>query len=124
MIYLDTHCAIWAANYTPEFFTVQGWERLCREEVRLSPMVLAELSLLEEIGRIALGPREILTDLTTHYGVRLCERPFEEVVLAFAWLKYTRDPFDRMICAQALAGGGDLLTKDATLLKYFPRAVW
>lgn len=124
MIYLDTHCAIWAANYAPECFTVQGWNRLTREEVRLSPMVLAELSLLEEIGRISMGPQEILADLAKHYEVRLCDLPFGDVALAFAWLKFTRDPFDRMICAQALAGGGNLLTKDATLLKYFPRAVW
>jgi PIN domain nuclease of toxin-antitoxin system len=124
VIYLDTHAAIWAAEYQVKRFTEVGRRRLEEEEVRLSPMVLAELCLLHEIGRIEMEPQVVLRDVHRYFGAQLCDRPFEDVALAASWLKFTRDPFDRLLCAQALAGGGDLLTKDEHLLEHFPRAVW
>jgi PIN domain nuclease of toxin-antitoxin system len=103
---------------------MQGWARMEQEEVRVSPIALLELSLLHEIGRIGMEPLDILRDLSSHFGATLCDKPFEDVALAATWLKFSRDPFDRLLCAHALAGGGDLLTKDEYLLKNFPNAVW
>ncbi|GEM_PF-4462856 len=57
-------------------------------------------------------------------GTKVCGRTFEDVAMAASWLSFTRDPLDRLLCANALAGGGDLLTKDEILLKRFPNAVY
>lgn len=124
MIYLDTHAAVWAAEYAMSRFTPEGRRRLEDEEVRLSPILLVELSMLYETKRIQLEPRRVLDALTKHFGAKVCDKPFGEVAIAASWVKFTRDPFDRLLCAQTLAGGGDLLTKDPHLLKHFPRAVW
>jgi PIN domain nuclease of toxin-antitoxin system len=37
---------------------------------------------------------------------------------------WTRDPFDRLITAQAAVGSDVLITKDATITANYPRAVW
>ena len=57
-------------------------------------------------------------------GLRVCDLPFRTVVdhaLAEHW---TRDPFDRMIVANAKAVGALLVTKDERILEHYSRAVW
>ena len=39
-------------------------------------------------------------------------------------MKWTRDPFDRLITAQAALDDSPLLTKDDTIHTYYPEAVW
>lgn len=124
MTYLDTHCAMWAYNADWARFSREGLDRIEGDELRVSPIVLLELELLFEIKRLSVRPIELLERLAQDLGTKCCDRPFEDVALAATWMKFTRDPFDRMLCAQALAGGGELLTKDAYLLKHFPKAVW
>lgn len=124
MTYLDTHCAMWAYNADWARFSELGIHRIENDELRISPIVLLELELLYEIKRLSVRPVELIAQLEEELGARYCDKPFEDVALAATWLKFTRDPFDRMLCAHALAGGGDLLTKDESLLKHFPKAVW
>ncbi|MCF7950382.1 MAG: hypothetical protein K9L57_01970 [Spirochaetaceae bacterium] len=38
--------------------------------------------------------------------------------------KWTRDPFDRLITAQADIQAASLLTKDGTIRTHYPKAVW
>lgn len=39
-------------------------------------------------------------------------------------LTWTRDPFDRMIAAQAIVADAPLVTADRTILANLPLAVW
>jgi PIN domain nuclease of toxin-antitoxin system len=39
-------------------------------------------------------------------------------------MKWTRDPFDRLITAHAAIDESPLLTKDDTIHTYYPGAVW
>jgi PIN domain nuclease of toxin-antitoxin system len=39
-------------------------------------------------------------------------------------MKWTRDPFDRLITAQAALGESTLLTKDDTIRTNYANAVW
>lgn len=50
--------------------------------------------------------------------------PFQTIVAAAAKLTWTRDPFDRLICATARAAGAPLLTRDATIIANEPAAFW
>lgn len=124
MIYLDTHCAIWVHNAEWHKFTPRGLALLEDEDLRLSPMVLLELDLLHEIKRLTKTAAAIAEKLEARAGIRVCDYPFPGIVQAAASLRWTRDPFDRILCAHAHSAGGRLLTKDATILAHFPRAVW
>jgi acetylornithine deacetylase/succinyl-diaminopimelate desuccinylase-like protein len=37
---------------------------------------------------------------------------------------WTRDPFDRLIVANAMADGATLITADRVILRHFDQAIW
>lgn len=98
--------------------------RLRLGSLLLSPMVLVELTFLHETGRIIEPARTVLRNLQAGLDLRLCEHPFREVAMAAETLSWTRDPFDRLIVAQAQATGGSLLTRDRRILQNFAGARW
>jgi PIN domain nuclease of toxin-antitoxin system len=109
--YLDTHIARHLAH---------GNLRMSRDAARLiqsaellvSPMVLVELEYLYEINRLTVPGRDILRKLENEIGLRMCDLPF-------------RDPFDRMIVAQAKVNGlAPLISSDEIIAGHYPRTVW
>ncbi|MBI5083021.1 MAG: PIN domain-containing protein [Acidobacteria bacterium] len=124
MIYLDTHVVIWLYNSDWRQFSPAALQRIENDELRISQISILELELLEEIGRLGTPVQELISTLQRDYQMAECEHPFQDIRIAAAWLRWTRDPFDRLICGNALAAGGDLLTRDETILKNFPNAVW
>jgi len=124
MIYLDTHVVVWLYAKELGRFTRKGLRRLEEEETRVSPIVRMELGYLREIGKITVHPSQIIDSLGRSLGLAECGLPFADVVAESLDLDWTRDPFDRIIVAQALAGKGDLLTKDRTLLDHVTQAFW
>jgi PIN domain nuclease of toxin-antitoxin system len=122
--YLDTHTASWLA---------QGPKRIGREAIRLiqkaellvSPMVLIEAEYLHEIGRLKLPAGDVLRKLEHELGVRLCDLPFVDVARAALDEKWTRDPFDRIIVAQAKVNGlAPLISSDEQIAEHYVRTVW
>ncbi len=87
-------------------------------------MVLFELKMLQEIGRVNPAPNEWLTILQRDFGVVVCPVPFHQVIGASHSETWTRDPFDRIIVAQAKAAGGKLVSKDRRIRDHFPDTVW
>ena len=58
-------------------------------------------------------------------GVRVCDLSFPSVANVVIDEKWTRDPFDRIIVAQAKANGlAFLISADEEIGKHYPRAVW
>jgi PIN domain nuclease of toxin-antitoxin system len=87
-------------------------------------MVLLELDMLFEIGRIPDDTATIVAALSRTLPLSISEAPFPRIIelaRSFAW---TRDPFDRLIVANAMADGARLVTADATILANFKDAVW
>jgi PIN domain nuclease of toxin-antitoxin system len=124
MLYLDTHAVIWLYAGETALFTPAGLQLLERERLLISPIVQLELALLREVGRITAEPALIVASLSEALGLERCEQPFARVVLESLRLDWTRDPFDRLIVAQAACGGGPLLTKDAGIRRHYAQAVW
>jgi len=56
--------------------------------------------------------------------LKISASAFHSVVAEAASLAWTRDPFDRLICASARVAGASLLTKDAIILANEPNAFW
>ena len=54
-----------------------------------------------EIGRVTVEPDGIVGDLVSRTGLQVCSRPFDRVVTQAIAQTWTRDPFDRLIVAQA-----------------------
>lgn len=124
MIALDTHAVVWLHAGETGLFPETARKRLDEEASVLCPLVALELEYLYEIERIALPADTILADLATEIGLELCSRPFATTLRVSLKQKWTRDPFDRIIAAHAVANNLDLLTKDRSILDHCERAFW
>ena len=124
MIYLDTHVVAWL--YAGELGRLSQFasERIEAEDVLISPMVVLELTYLHEIERLLVDAPVIIESLEASIGLRVCALPFHRLVLEAASQKWTRDPFDRIIVANAVCAQSPLLTKDRLILKHCQSAVW
>lgn len=124
-LYLDTHILVWlyqdgVTRLTP--LAVQGIESA--DQLLISPMVELELTYLHEIFRINCPALGILEYLRRAIGLETCKQPFAAVVGAALALDWTRDPFDRLIVAQAANREAPLLTADQNIRAHYPAAVW
>ena len=83
--------------------------------LRYSPMARLELYYLHQIGRINVLPAELLSELTEPLCLRECDQSFSAVIGQAQSLTWTRDPFDRLIVAQAMAAKAKLITHDENI---------
>ena len=89
-----------------------------------SPILVLELEVLSESGRIRSNAEAVLDNLARNFGVRQAEHRLGTVVDEARLLTWTRDPFDRMIVAHSLAAKAPLLTADQVIRANVPSAVW
>ena len=123
-IRLDTHVVVWLYAGLVETLSPVARAAIEQHQLAVAPMVEFELTLLHEIGRLSVSGAEILGDLSHRVGLRTSTVPWQAAVRAAAGLTWTRDPFDRLIVADALAAGSLLLTKDERVRERVPSAAW
>ncbi len=117
---LDTHCWIWLKDEWPRLPSPLR-RRLQRDPTKLvlSAVSVIEVGIKHATGRLNLGgnPEQFVAELmdegVTSLGVTL------EHALRMATLPpLHRDPFDRLLVAQALVEGLTLVSADANVLAY------
>ena len=112
MIFLDTHVFVWLYAGLHEKFSAKAIELLNNNDLKISPIVMLETQYLYEIKRIQISARQLYEDLHLRLGVTIANDDFSIITqnaLDFSW---TRDPFDRLIVAHAMALAAPLLTAD------------
>ncbi len=124
MIYLDTHVVVWLFAGEIVRLSDRVRELINGHDIFISPIVRLELQYLREIDRITADANEIVFDLSKRIGLKTCDKPFRTVVDAALDLSWTRDPFDRIIVANASVDNNPLVTKDHSILKNYRDAVW
>jgi len=123
--YLDTHTAVWLASGMTKRISSRALKTIARSEILLSSMALLELEMLFEIRRSQVRAQDIVRKLEFETGLRVCELPFSEVATAALGENWTRDPFDRLIVANAKANGFALLVSaDENIAAHYPRTIW
>lgn len=125
LTYLDTHVAAWLYAGRVDLLTPRAAGIIDEEdELAISPAVVLELEYLREIGRLTVGGNAIAQGLSAQIGIRLHDLPFAVVVESALDLDWTRDPFDRLIVAQATLTKSALLTKDRSIRRHYRQATW
>ena len=123
--YLDTQSVVFLSQGNAKLFTRDAQRSLRQSELFISPLVLVELEILNEIQRVKPSGRDILRQLQHDIGLRICDLPFQTVADIARDESWTRDPFDRIIVAQAKARGfADLISSDTEIKQHYPRTVW
>jgi PIN domain nuclease of toxin-antitoxin system len=124
VIYLDTHAVVRLYEGGASSFSREAQRALERDDdLRISPMVLLEMQFLYEIRRLRKSGLEIAAGLRSEIGVRMCDRPFADVARRAADERWTRDPFDRIIVAQARATDAALVTRDVLMQANYVHAL-
>lgn len=120
---LDTHGALWFLS---------GDERLSNNAVRhlsdganrvlLSPAVVWEIAIKRSLGKLAV-PEEYLS-LLLDAGVQPLALSVEHAAAVERLPPHHRDPFDRMLVAQAAIEGAALVSRDEALRPYDVTLIW
>ena len=124
MTYLDTHVVVWLYEGEIEKLSRSAVEQVNNDSLFISPAVMLELELLHEIHRLTRTSQTIVGSLASEMGLEVCQLPFAEVAENALHQKWVRDPFDRIIVAQASANDASLITKDEKIRHHYKRAVW
>lgn len=115
---LDTHILLWAAaDILPPKAAEIILDR--QNELFFSPASIWEIGIKKALGRedFKIDPEVLYRELLDHGYIEL---PISgrHALMVGALPPIHKDPFDRMLLAQAKSEGIHLLTSDATLLKY------
>jgi PIN domain nuclease of toxin-antitoxin system len=124
VIYLDTHVVAFLYEDAGASLPPLSRSLIAENELLLSPMVVLELQYLFEIKRLTVPPGTIIGIIQRAAPLRICDLPFEEVARAALREAWTRDPFDRIIVAQARLREVILITKDRMIREQYERATW
>lgn len=123
-VFIDTHVVVWLFEKNLARFSTEALKCLEACDLSLPAIVVMELGLLYEIKRINYTPQDILGELRQTIGLKVSGASFESVAYASLPIGWTRDPFDRLIVADASLQKRRLVTKDAVILEHYKHAVW
>ncbi len=122
--YLDTHVVLWLAAGKVNRLSSKARGLLGRSDLLLPAMAYLELEFLHELGRTKFRAGDILKKVEYETGLRLCDLPFASIASAALDEKWTRDPFDRLIVANAKVNGfAWLISADEMIAQHYPRTV-
>jgi PIN domain nuclease of toxin-antitoxin system len=97
---------------------------LNRDDLFISPIVILEIDLLREIGRVYQSGEQMVQDLATRIGLELSDTPLADVISAASAQSWTKDPFDRIIVGEASLRSSSLVTKDDLIHEHYDHVVW
>ena len=116
-VLLDTHIFLWVANESPR---LNAEARRCLEEadaVYISSATIWEIAIKTRIGKITDDPDKMIyaigasgfeeLSVSVHHAAAVAKLPLHH-----------RDPFDRLLIAQAITEEMRLLTADPQLKAY------
>lgn len=125
-IYLDTHILVWLYQSKTSQLSKGVVEKLenINNQFLVSPMVILELEFLYEIGRINANAGQIFQHIKEVLELKICQKSWSDVVNLANQLKFTRDPFDRLIVANAMLNDNVLISKDNKISEFYKRCFW
>ena len=124
---VDTHCWLWISS-APERFSFGVHQRLLdpRVELLVSAVVAWEIAIKVQIGKLDLPepPAAYMAKRLERHGATALPIEHEHALRVGELPLHHRDPFDRLLVAQAQLLGAALLTADHALAAYEVDLLW
>jgi len=120
-ILLDTHVFIWAAGKSHQLKpSVRGLLQAPEEKIFLSSISAAEIAIKWSRGRLRLPkePIQFISEVLAAANISQLAVTIRDACVLGDLPYHHKDPFDRILVAQAKTNGLRLMTADATLEKY------
>lgn len=120
MYLLDTHTLIWYSEDSPNIKS--STKKIISDneyDVFLSLFSFWEISIKENLGKIKLSkPIEILYKEAIEAGFYILDFKFNHISELKKLEPHHKDPFDRILIAQAIAKNFTIITKDEFIKSY------
>jgi PIN domain nuclease of toxin-antitoxin system len=126
-VLLDTHVFLWwIADDRRLSRRARRLLQDPRERRLLSTASLWEIALKVRAGKLRLGenPRGLLTSMLAAYGIETLPIQASHTLAVLDLPDHHKDPFDRLLIAQALGEGLRLLTNDDAIRRYAVSVIW
>ena len=123
---LDTHSFIWW-NSAPEFLSKQALALLEDEanEPVISAVNIWEIQIKNAAGKMDLTvPLENIVKTYSENGIEILPVYASHILQLNSLADHHRDPFDRILVAQALVENMVIISKDAKIKQYPVTVVW
>ncbi len=120
---LDTHAALWFVLGDERFGTAA--RRLVRDaehEILVSAVVVWEVAIKRRLGKLD-APDHLVSRLT-EYGAIGLPVTLDHAAAVEQLPDHHRDPFDRLLVAQAVAEGATLISRDPAFAPYDVPVAW
>jgi PIN domain nuclease of toxin-antitoxin system len=124
LTHLDTHVVAWLFAGRADLLSARARAEIEEGDLVISPVVVLELQYLWETKRTTEPASVVVDDLASRIGLGLSQAPFPAVTRKAVDLAWTRDPFDRLLVAQAALDGARLVTKDRVIRNHYAASVW
>jgi len=123
-ILLDTNAIIYYFNSGASYFRVEVLAQMAESNLYFSPSTLLELEYLYVKKRINASPDSIIGRLEKEIELLESQSTLSDILKHARNLKWTKDPFDRLIVGDTIALEAQLVTSDQLILKNFNQAIW
>ncbi len=120
---IDTHVAVAMYKGHSGSLSRQAQRLLDASNVRYSPIVALELELLHEIGRGQVDADHVCNFLSRELDIAESPERMSDIVRHALHVRFTRDPFDRLIVAHADLLRAPLITMDRQIHANYARAI-
>lgn len=120
---MDSHVALWMIA-APEKLSVRAAAALANgaQPLHLSVITIWEMEMKAALGKLPLPP--LIWDRLQEDGIQILPVLREHALLAPRLPLLHRDPFDRMLVAQAMTDGLTLVSADRSLAAYGMPILW
>lgn len=123
VVMIDTHVVVALYKRRVSGLSRQAQRLLDGSTVFYSPVAVLELELLHEIGRAQVEAVAVCQFLNRELGINEGTERLNDIVRHALPLRFTRDPFDRLIVAHADLLRAPLITLDEHMRAHYPRAI-
>ena len=123
--YLDTQVVVWLYAKKEDEISSKARQQIEKSYLLISAMVMLELEMLFEKGVLAYDAEHVYSHLHHAIGIQVCALPMAQIIRSALAIKWTREPGDRLITANAMANNqAPLVTKDRQIRKHYLQAIW
>ena len=124
---LDTHTLLWFIAEDKQLSS--SGQRLIRDsssEIFISTASLWEIAIKINIGKLALNKpfEQLFSDELDSHGIEILDITVDALVQLTTLPLHHRDPFDRLIIAQAIVEGIPIISKDEAFDLYDVKREW
>jgi len=127
MFIIDTHAFLWLVEGDTKLSDkAQVTIRDPRNLIYISSASLFEIAIKVSIGRLDIGRTfaKLVEDHVDGNQIRILPVLAHHLDAYRVLPLYHRDPFDRIIIAQAISEGWEVISKDTELSKYDLQLIW